>query len=122
MVASLFNKIPREDFDRHVKNMYLDIAAEIGAPVVVANDGDVTALAGSLDSETGELLGIAMGTSEAAGYVDGEKNLNGWLSELAFVPVDCNPGAMEDEWSGDIGCGVKYFSQDGVIKLAEMAG
>ena len=29
---------------------------------------------------------------------------------------------MEDEWSGDIGCGVKYFSQDGVIKLAPAAG
>ena len=29
---------------------------------------------------------------------------------------------MCDEWSGDIGCGVKYFSQDGVIKLAPRAG
>ena len=29
---------------------------------------------------------------------------------------------MVDEWSGDYGCGVKYFSQDGVIKLAESAG
>ena len=29
---------------------------------------------------------------------------------------------MEDEWSGDIGCGVKYFSQDSVIKLAPRAG
>lgn len=122
MVASLFNQIPIDDFNLHVKNIYLDIAAEIGAPVVVANDGDVTALAGSLESESGELLGIAMGTSEAAGYVDRDKHLNGWLSELAFVPVDLNPDAMEDEWSGDVGCGVKYFSQDGVIKLAELAG
>ena len=29
---------------------------------------------------------------------------------------------MRDEWSLDIGCGVKYFSQDGVIKLAPRAG
>ena len=29
---------------------------------------------------------------------------------------------MRDEWSGDIGCGVKYFSQDAVIKLGEAAG
>jgi predicted NBD/HSP70 family sugar kinase len=29
---------------------------------------------------------------------------------------------MVDEWSGDFGCGVKYFSQDGVVKLAENAG
>ena len=36
--------------------------------------------------------------------------------------VDGQPDAMEDEWSGDIGCGVKYFSQDSVIKLAPRAG
>ncbi len=63
-----------------------------------------------------------MGTSEAVGYINKEGGLNGWLSELAFVPVDYNDDAMVDEWSGDYGCGVKYFSQDGVIKLAEMAG
>ena len=68
------------------------------------------------------VLGIAMGTSEAVGYVDEHGNITGWLNELAFMPVDANPDAMEDEWSGDIGCGVKYFSQDGVIKLAPRAG
>ena len=68
------------------------------------------------------VLGIAMGTSEAVGYVDEEGRITGWLNELAFVPVDANPDAMRDEWSGDIGCGVKYFSQDGVIKLAPRAG
>ena len=68
------------------------------------------------------VLGIAMGTSEAVGFVDAQGNITGWLNELAFMPVDANPDAMEDEWSGDIGCGVKYFSQDGVIKLAPRAG
>jgi hypothetical protein len=68
------------------------------------------------------VLGIAMGTSEAVGYVDAQGRVTGWLNELAFVPVDANPEAMRDEWSGDIGCGVKYFSQDGVIKLAPRAG
>ena len=48
--------------------------------------------------------------------------MNGWLSELAFVPIDFNQDAMVDEWSGDYGCGVKYFSQDSVIKLAEYGG
>ena len=103
--------------------MYIDIAKEFGdVPLVVANDGDVTALAGAMDLKDNEVLGIAMGTSEATGYVDEHGNLKGWLNELAFVPVDANKGAMVDEWSGDYGCGVKYFSQDGVIKLAEMAG
>ena len=124
MVASLFLKVSKEDFDKHVKNMYIDIAKNEfnNVPLVVANDGDVTALAGAMDLNEGEVLGIAMGTSEAVGYVDKDSKLKGWLNELAFVPVDFSKDAMVDEWSGDYGCGVKYFSQDGVIKLAEMAG
>ncbi len=123
MIASLFLKVPQELFDLKVKDIYIRAAAEIGSvPVEVANDGDVTALAGAMDLGENNVLGIAMGTSEAAGYVDGQGNITGWLNELAFAPVDANPGAMTDEWSGDIGCGVKYFSQDGVIKLAPAAG
>ena len=91
-------------------------------PYVVANDGDVSALAGAMSLEEDNILGIAMGTSEAVGYVDANGNITGWLNELAFAPVDVSPNAMEDEWSGDIGCGVKYFSQDSVIKLAPAAG
>lgn len=122
MVASLFIKVSDEDFEKKVKNMYLDVAKEIGAPVVVANDGDVTALAGAMELNDNNVLGIAMGTSEAAGYINSEGCLMGWLNELAFVPCDFNKDAMVDEWSGDYGCGVKYFSQDSVIKLAEYAG
>ncbi len=122
MVASLFLKVSKEDFKKYAQTMYIDIAREIGAPLEVANDGDVTALAGAMELNTGNVLGIAMGTSEAGGYVDERMNILGWLNELAFVPVDANPGAMRDEWSGDIGCGVKYFSQDAVIKLAPAAG
>ncbi len=124
MVASLFLKVSDEDFDKKVKNMYLDVAKEIGEniPVEVANDGDVTALAGAMDLNDDSVLGIAMGTSEAGGYVDPQGNITGWLNELAFVPVDFCEEAMVDEWSGDYGCGVKYFSQDGVIKVAPWAG
>ena len=91
-------------------------------PYCVINDGDVSALAGAMSLNDNSVLGIAMGTSEAVGYVDEEGRITGWLNELAFVPVDAQPDAMRDEWSGDIGCGVKYFSQDGVIKLAPRAG
>ena len=124
MVASLFLKVSDEDFERRVKNMYIDVAREIGEniPIEVANDGDVTALAGAMSLNDNGILGIAMGTSEAAGYVDMDGNITGWLNELAFAPVDYNEDAMVDEWSGDYGCGVKYFSQDGVIKLAPAAG
>lgn len=124
MAASLFLKVGKEDFDKRIKNIYLDVAKEIGEniPVVVANDGDVTALAGAMDLNDDSVLGIAMGTSEAGGYIDQQGNITGWLNELAFVPCDFNEKAMVDEWSGDYGCGVKYFSQDGVIKLAPYAG
>ncbi|MEE1277450.1 MAG: ROK family protein [Acutalibacteraceae bacterium] len=124
MVASLFLKVNEDDFEKSVKNMYIDVAKEIGKdiPLEVANDGDVTALAGAMDLGDNSVLGIAMGTSEAGGYVDPDGNITGWLNELAFVPVDFCEDAMVDEWSGDYGCGVKYFSQDGVIKLAPFAG
>lgn len=124
MVASLFIKVPDNEFETKIKDIYIRAAREIGPdiPVEVCNDGDVTALAGAMSLEANKVLGIAMGTSEAGGYVDSSGNITGWLNELAFVPIDANPGAMIDEWSGDIGCGVKYFSQDGVIKLAPRAG
>lgn len=122
-VASLFRAIPRAAFDEHVRDIYLRAAREIGdVPVVVCNDGDVSALAGATYFGRSALLGLAMGTSEAAGYVDQAGRVTGWLNELAFVPVDMNPRAMRDEWSGDTGCGVSYFSQDAVIKLAHQAG
>ncbi len=128
MVASLFIKVSKEDFDCKVKNIYTDVAhqleKELGheIPIIVANDGDVTALAGAMDLKDNCVLGIAMGTSEAVGYVDNNGNLTGWLSELAFVPVDFSKDAMMDEWSLDIGVGCKYFSQDAVIKLCPAAG
>ena len=124
MTASLFLKVNPENYEKRVKNMYIDVAREIGEniPLEVANDGDVTALAGAMNLNDNGVLGIAMGTSEAGGYVDTQGNITGWLNELAFVPVDFCKDAMIDEWSGDYGCGVKYFSQDAVIKLAPMAG
>ena len=128
MVASLFIKVAKEDFDRKIKNIYINVVKQLEEelgheiPLIVANDGDVTALAGALDLKDDSVLGIAMGTSEAVGYVDEKGNLTGWLSELAFVPADFNKDAMVDEWSLDFGVGCKYFSQDAVIKLAPLAG
>ena len=123
MVASLFKRVSEEDFNNHVKDIYIRAGKEIGdVPIEVCNDGDVTALAGAMSLEDTKILGIAMGTSEAGGYVDGDGNVKGWLNELAFMPCDAQKQASFDEWSGDIGCGVKYFSQDAVIKLASKVG
>ena len=123
MVASLFIKVPEDIFDEKVKDIYIRAAKELGEniPIEVANDGDVTALAGAMSLNDNAILGIAMGTSQAAGFVNENGNITGWLNEFAFCPVDASLEAMEDEWSGDIGCGVKYFSQDAVIKLAANA-
>ncbi len=124
MSASLFLKVPRELYDAKVKDIYIRAITDTfgDVPYEVVNDGDVSALAGAMSLNDANVLGIAMGTSEAVGYVDDRGRITGWLNELAFVPVDVQPGAMRDEWSGDIGCGVKYFSQDSVIKLAPAAG
>jgi predicted NBD/HSP70 family sugar kinase len=88
----------------------------------VVNDGEVTALAGSMSMGDNAVLGVSMGTSQAGGYVTPAGNITPWLNELAFAPVDYRPDAPRDEWSGDIGCGVQYFSQQGVGRLAKKAG
>ena len=122
MISSIFYCVPRDRWDE-VKTVFDRAAAEIGdVPVVVANDGDVSALAGAMGMGCGNIMGLAMGTSEAVGYVDKDQNVLGWISELAFAPVDLSEDAMQDEWSTDFGVGCKYFSQDSVNKLAPRAG
>lgn len=122
MVSSLFIRVPPEKRGP-IPTIYDRAAAAIGdVPVVVANDGDVTALAGAMSLRANGVMGLAMGTSEAAGYVNREGCILGWFNELAFAPVDLSPHAERDEWSVDIGVGCKYFSQDAVIRLAPAAG
>lgn len=121
MVASLFRGVPAEKFGE-IKNMFLRIHDEMGVPLEVINDGDVTALAGSMSIEDNGILGIALGSSEAAGYVNMDGRIMGWLNELAFAPIDYNPDAPVDEWSGDKGVGALYFSQQCVFRLAPKAG
>jgi predicted NBD/HSP70 family sugar kinase len=121
MVASLFRGIPAERFGG-VRTLFLHIRDELGVPLQVVNDGEVTALAGSMALEDNGVLGIALGSSQAAGYVTLNGNITGWLNELAFAPVDYSPQAPIDEWSGDRGCGALYFSQQCVFRLAPRAG
>jgi predicted NBD/HSP70 family sugar kinase len=120
--GSLYRGVSKEDFDRHIRRMFFDLHAEWnGIPFEVVNDGEVTALAGAMSMNANGVLGIAMGTSLAAGYVTPDGNITNWLNELAFVPVDYRIGAPADEWSGDVGCGVSYFSQQAVARLCEPA-
>ncbi len=122
-VASLFRGITDANvFDSQVRDIFLALAKSYGVPFEVLNDGDVTALAGSMSLGRNAVLGVAMGTSVAAGYVDKAGNLTNWLSELAFVPVDYRLDGPADEWSADRGCAVQYFSQQGVGRLLPLAG
>jgi predicted NBD/HSP70 family sugar kinase len=122
-VASLFRAVPEDQFHKRVKKLFLEIqAAWNNIPLVVVNDGDVAALAGSMALNTNHVLGIAMGSSLATGYVNAEGNITTWLNELAFAPLDYNPRAPVDEWSGDYGCGVQYFSQQAVGRLIPASG
>lgn len=121
MMASLFRGIPKDQYYK-IKPVFLDLAKEWGVPFEVANDGDVTALAGAMSLNDGAVLGVAMGSSEAVGYVNDEGNITGWLNELAFCPVDYRAGGPADEWSGDIGCGVQYLTQQAVFRLAAANG
>jgi predicted NBD/HSP70 family sugar kinase len=122
-VASLFRGVSPALFSSRVKDLFLEMKKAWGnIPFEVANDGEVTALAGSMSLGKNGVLGIALGTSMAGGYVNPEGNITTWLNELAFAPVDYNPGAAVDEWSGDFGCGVQYFSQQCVGRLLSAAG
>jgi predicted NBD/HSP70 family sugar kinase len=122
MVASLFRAVPAARFADGVKPLFLNLQKEWGVPLEVANDGDVTALAGALSLKANGVLGVAMGSSQAAGFLDPLGCITGWLNELAFAPVDYHPHAPADEWSGDVGCGVQYFSQQAVGRLLAPAG
>ena len=122
-VASLFRGVSADAFEQHVRRMFFQLQSMWGdVPFEVVNDGEVTALAGSMSLQDNAVLGVAMGTSLAAGYVTPTGNITPWLNELAFTPIDYQSNAPRDEWSGDIGCGVQYFSQQGVARFAALAG
>jgi predicted NBD/HSP70 family sugar kinase len=121
-VASLFRGVPEQVFNERVKTLFIELRKAWGnIPFDVVNDGEVTALAGSMAINDNAVLGLALGSSQAVGYVTPEGNITPWLNELAFAPVDYQPQAPVDEWSGDRGCGVQYFSQQCVGRLIPKA-
>jgi predicted NBD/HSP70 family sugar kinase len=122
-VGSLYRSVPQELFDKRVRGLFFELQEKWGGiPFDVVNDGEVTALAGSMALGDNAVLGIAMGSSLAAGFVTPHGAITTWLNELAFAPVDYREDAPADEWSGDCGVGVQYFSQQAVGRLLGAAG
>lgn len=122
--AGLIKGIKDPDQYRQAQLLFKRLKADYGVPMEVANDGDVSALVGRLALGKKGIIGLAMGTSEAVGYIDNSEKgvLTGRISELAFAPVDLNKDAAVDPWSGDTGVGALYFSQQAVNKLGLAAG
>lgn len=123
-IASLFRGVKTKNpakFEQ-AQNMFFRIEKDWGVPFAIYNDGDVTALAGMITMNKKGILGVAMGSSEAVGYVDMKGRMTGRISELAFAPVDFNPAAPKCEWSGDAGVGAMAFSQQAVNWLAQKYG
>ena len=120
LLRAILERNPAKKDD--ARNLFFRIERDWGVPFAVFNDGDVTALAGAITMRKKGMLGVAMGSSEATGYVDPKGAMTGRVSELAFAPVDFNPCAPRDEWSGDVGVGAMYFSQQAVDWLARDFG
>jgi predicted NBD/HSP70 family sugar kinase len=122
-VGSLYRSVPPALFDTRVRRLFFELREKwCGIPFDVVNDGEVTALAGSMALGDNAVLGVAMGSSLAAGFVTPRGAITTWLNELAFAPVDYREDAPADEWSGDRGVGVQYFSQQAVGRLVGAAG
>lgn len=122
MVASLFRSVPEKDFLTKVTPIFEKLKEKWQVPFVTVNDGDVSALAGALSTKEKGILGVAMGSSEAVGYLNMEGEITGQLNELAFAPIEYNPQAPKDEWSKAPAAGVMYFSQQAVNRLALQMG
>ena len=120
-VGSLYRGVSEKDFAEKIAPLFLRIRDELGVPMEVVNDGEVTALAGSMSIGENPVLGIALGSSQAAGYVNRDGNITDWMNELAFAPVDYRPDGPQDEWSQDC-CGAQYFSQQATNRVAISAG
>jgi hypothetical protein len=119
LVASILRDVPKEE--------RAGILAEVqkswgGIPLVAANDGDVTALAGVLATGKPTMLGYAGGSDRAAGQIR-DMQLYNWLMELAFVEYDYNPWpAAAANWGGVPGVGTVKLSQQALPFFVHAAG
>mmetsp|Transcript_84300 Transcript_84300/g.247266 ORF Transcript_84300/g.247266 Transcript_84300/m.247266 type:complete len:1173 (-) Transcript_84300:83-3601(-) len=122
--CDIFPNVPRDVYKEKVVDIFTRIAKEVAGdvPLKVINDGEVTALAGMMMVKEGNLMGISMGSSEGAGYVDVDGHLLGWINELCYVPLDLNPEAPYDPWTPHSGTSHMYLGQRAATRLAAKGG
>jgi len=125
--CDIFPNVPTDVYKEKVVNIFVRMAADLAGPscpLKVINDGEVTALAAFAKIGSGNILGISMGSSEGAGYANGDGHLTGWINELCYVKLDMNPAAPTDPWSKGQHTGLShmYLGQRGATKLAAKVG
>jgi len=121
--CDIFPNVPPDVYADKVVNIFKRLAKEFGdVPLKVINDGEVTALAGKMMVNRGNLLGISMGSSEGGGYCDADGSLLGWINELCYIQLDLNPEAVTDPWTPHCGISHMYLGQRSATRLAAAGG
>ncbi len=122
--SDLFHSVPGMDFSDALIDLYPRAAKAMGCGegLVVENEGDVSALAGAMTMDCKGVLSLHFGHKFTAGFVDNDGYLTGWLNELEHMPIHFSKSDPNDPNSADEGCGLRYFSEEGVLRMAEEAG
>lgn len=99
--CDIFPNVPHDVYKAKVINIFPRLAKDLAGdvPLKVINDGEVAALAAAHKIGQGNVMGISMGSSEGAGYVNADGHLLNWINELCYVRLDLNPRAPSDPWS-----------------------
>ena len=90
-IASLYRGVPRDKFRQCIVPQFQRMQTEFGGvPFTVVNDGEVAALAAAIEENARSVVGIALGSSTAGGFV----TANGQLTTqqigllMAGVPLE----------------------------------
>lgn len=123
LFAALYAKVSNEEKQKEARPVFKNIMKDYfpNIPFRVQNDGDVSAIGASTLYQKNKVLGLALGTSFAAGYAK-DSSLNGWISELSKVPISVSKNARKHYILGIEGSASEYLSQKGIICLLENAG
>lgn len=120
---ALFESVPLETKQSKIRTLIPDIVKDRfgDIPFAIANDGDVSAIGASIMFKKDNVLGLALGTSFAAGYAKNGFLLN-WANELSKVSIDYNPEARAHYILNIQGSSSEYLSQKGIVRLLENNG